>query len=175
MDALIKIFDTYSLPNIIIFVVLLASAIMGVGRFIEWAYGLLKKYFGKEHRSQLKDANLKMQLNNIEDKMNNLERALTNVQNGQYNLKQGLDCTINELKVQLNDLAESDKDSIKAYLTDKHHIHCYVEKWIDDYSLDSAERRYIHYKKAGGNSFIDRLMDELRKLPNQKPSKGPGE
>lgn len=27
------------------------------------------------------------------------------------------------------------------------------------------ERRYLYYKTAGGNSFVDNLMDEVRNLP----------
>jgi hypothetical protein len=64
---------------------------------------------------------------------------------------------------------DSDKDDIKAFITDKHHYFCYERKWIDDYSMDCIERRYSHYKDEGGNSFIATLMDELKALPKQSP------
>ena len=36
---------------------------------------------------------------------------------------------------------------------------------IDDIGLQSMERTYFYYKAAGGNTFIDTLMDEVRELP----------
>lgn len=42
---------------------------------------------------------------------------------------------------------------------------CYEVKAIDDLNLQSLERRYLYYKAAGGNSFIDGLMEEIRSLP----------
>ena len=74
------------------------------------------------------------------------------------------------LKNSINILIESDLDNIKAYLSDKHHYYC-QKKWIDNYNLDCIERRYVHYKKYGGNSFVDHLMMELRDLPTEPPEK----
>ena len=62
-------------------------------------------------------------------------------------------------------LVESDRDSIKAYITEKHHHFCYQVGWIDDFSLECLERRFKHYRDEGGNSFIGGFMDELRNLP----------
>ena len=61
---------------------------------------------------------------------------------------------------------DSDKDAIKAYITEKHHY--FTEKgWIDYQSLDVLEKRFKHYTDEGGNSFIEDLMEDIRKLPNQ--------
>jgi hypothetical protein len=64
----------------------------------------------------------------------------------------------------------SDKDDIKADLTKDHHYFCYKKKWIDDYSLDCMQKRFERYVEEGGNSFIEKLMDEVKDLPNQPPS-----
>ena len=76
--------------------------------------------------------------------------------------------TINEiqhLKENITNLTASDKDDIKAWITEKHHHFCYEIKYIDDYSLDCIEKRYAHYVDEGGNSFISKLMEEIRNLP----------
>ena len=39
------------------------------------------------------------------------------------------------------------------------------EKKIDSNSLEALEKKYEHYKAAGGNSFVDNIMDKLRTLP----------
>ena len=62
-------------------------------------------------------------------------------------------------------MVESDKDDIKAWITEKHHFYCYEKRHIDDYSLDCIEKRYAHYQDEGGNSFVEDLMKDIRKLP----------
>ena len=73
------------------------------------------------------------------------------------------------VKTQFAPFLFSEKDDIKAYITEKHHFFCYEKKWIDDHSLDCLERKNKHYKDEGGNSFIDGLMAEIRALPKQPP------
>ena len=75
--------------------------------------------------------------------------------------------TLRILTDKINLLIDSDKDSIKSFITDRYHHFCYDKKWIDDYSLDCIEKRYKHYTDEGGNTFINDLMKELRALPKQ--------
>ena len=65
-------------------------------------------------------------------------------------------------------LIKSDMDAIKSFIVKEHH-HFIEEKWIDDFSLDTIEKRYTHYKEEGGNSYITDLMKDLRDLPNTPP------
>jgi hypothetical protein len=69
---------------------------------------------------------------------------------------------------------ESLQESARSDLLDAHHKFCYEFKKIDDLSLQSIERRYLYYKTAGGDTFIDHLMEEVRELPRisyyEKPS-----
>ena len=65
----------------------------------------------------------------------------------------------------VNILVNSDKDSIKSWIVEKHHHFCYEIKAIDYYSLESIERRYEHYKQEEGNSYVATLMEELKALP----------
>ena len=62
-------------------------------------------------------------------------------------------------------LIKSDMDSIKSFIVKEHH-HFIEEQWIDDFSLDTIEKRYSHYKAEGGNSYVTDLMKDLRSLPN---------
>ena len=66
-------------------------------------------------------------------------------------------------------LIDSDKDAIKSFIVKEHH-HFVAQKWIDDFSLDTIEKRYSHYKAEGGNSYIGDLIQDLRALPNFPPS-----
>ena len=72
---------------------------------------------------------------------------------------------ISSLKSQIGTLTERTQDSTRAYLIDKHHHFCYQIGGIDDMSLQDMERRFMYYKAAGGDTFIDGLMEEVRALP----------
>ena len=42
---------------------------------------------------------------------------------------------------------------------------------IDRYALECVLDMYAHYKKLGGNSFIDEIMELLRALPVSSPTR----
>lgn len=84
-----------------------------------------------------------------------------------------LSCKQQECETKLNDiyklvqiLINSDKDDIKAWITEKHHFFCYQRGCIDDFSLDCIEKRYAHYQEENGNSFVGDMMKEIRALPH---------
>lgn len=142
-----QLLATYSIVEILVFITLLAIAVKGVVTFWDWAADRLRKIFHKETQQQIdRDT-----INQIAERQ---EKFFNDLQ---------------ELNKKINILIDSDKDDIKAFITDKHHYFCYEKNWIDDYSLDCIEKRYSHYKNEGGNSFIATLMGELQALPKQPP------
>ena len=142
---MLDLFQTYSVQQILIFIIFLAIAIKGVVSFIDWIGNRLKKFVYKTDYPDRLQSDIQKQSQEI----NQLKIAL------------------DEIISMVNMLIESDKDSIKAYITEKHHIYVYQQKSIDDYTLDCIEKRYTHYKDEGGNSFVKQLMDELRGLPRK--------
>ena len=104
-------------------------------------------------------------LNEIEE----LKTKLNELSSTQKQIDDIYDEKIQSILNSLNILVSSERDDIKAFITKEHHFFCYKQKWIDNYSLDSIEKRYRHYKDMGGNSYIDSLLEELRALPNEQP------
>lgn len=76
---------------------------------------------------------------------------------------------IEEIKQNVNLLIDSDKDDIRAWITDKYHYFIKL-KYIDDFTLDCLERRFKSYKQEGGNTYVDSMMEELRRLPRKNLS-----
>lgn len=62
-------------------------------------------------------------------------------------------------------LTDSDRDDIRSWIVHQYHYFVEQRKWIDDFTMDALEKRYAHYCKEGGNSYVSNLMSELRKLP----------
>ena len=146
--------EHYSLSEILIFTVLLALAIKSLVSFFDWAYTYLKLFFSKE----TEETNDK---ENIKKRIQHNSWVMTTLQANQDVTDQYL----KELSAKINILIDSDKDAIKSYITNRHHYFCYQVGWIDDFSLDCLEKRYLHYAKEGGNSFIEGFMNDLRSLP----------
>lgn len=144
---MIQLLSQYSINDIIIFIILLALAFKGVFSFFTWMGDFLKQAVHHAETPQKLQQIIKQQKKQIND--------------------------LKECLSQLNDsvhlLIKSDKDAIKAYITRQHHYFVYERKWIDDYSLDCLQKRFVHYEEQGGNTFVLDLMQELRDLPKQPP------
>lgn len=153
-----KLFSTYSVSEIIIFLIMLALAIKGLVTFFDWAYARLKKIFSHQQEEENKEEQIALHFQKNEEVISHLIENQTNFQ-----------ADFKKLTDKVDMLISSDMDSIKSYLTEKHHYFCYKQRWIDDYNLECCEKRYNHYIEEGGNSFIANFMCDLRELPNQPP------
>lgn len=145
---------TYTLDKIAIFVIMLAFAIKGFLDIYDYFKGRLLSWHNKKNKEEKREQDIQIQFD-IDN--TNIKKMLESQE--QINQK------IDRMQDSISDLIDSDKDDIKAWITEKHHHFCYEVKSIDDYSLDTIEKRYRHYVKEGGNSFIENLMMELRALP----------
>ena len=149
-----ELFQQYSLSDIIIFTILLVLAIKSLVSFFDWAQDRFNKGFSKKNMKNLEKQELEQRLKQGDEIMSNLQ-----------NSQKRTDQILEDVSAKIDMLIDSDRDAIKAYITQQHHYFCYERKMIDDFSLDCLERRFEHYEDQGGNSFIEGLMDELRKLP----------
>lgn len=138
---MINLLEQFSLNEIVVFVILLGTAVKGFLSFLDWLNEKGVKFFNSKYQ-----------------KPKQTEKVM-----------QELVDEIKSLKKDVGLLMESDKDDIKAFITRQHHYFCYQLKQIDDQSLDCIEKRYSHYKDQGGNSYIDTLMHDLRSLQRSLP------
>lgn len=145
MNELIQLFSQFNLGQILIIIVLLGLSAKGVVTFFDWVKTRLYKLSNK----QLKSKKANEQIKNQEETINNLKKDVEKIQKS------------------IDTLIESDKENIKAWITEKHHYYCYEKKYIDDYTLDCLEKRFTRYETEGGNSFVHNLMDDLRDLPRK--------
>lgn len=138
-----ELFSKYSVDEVVMFIIMLALAIKGLISFIDWAHDRLKQYFNKE------------------TKVNSVEEQLKQIIESQ----QALSDKVDGISAQVEILFNSDRDDIKAWITEKHHYFCYKLGYIDDFNLNCIEKRYEHYKEENGNSFVADLMADIRRLP----------
>ena len=144
---MLELLEHFTLTEIITFIVLFSLAFKGIATFCDWCWDWLKSKFDKDYQ-------MKRTTENFSESIKRLDGLITQTQE-----------EIDKINKLLNMLIESDKDSIKAWIVEKHHYYCYELKAIDYYTLESIERRYEHYKAENGNSYIASLVKELQALP----------
>lgn len=75
-----------------------------------------------------------------------------------------LEKRIGEAEIRLDALTESDMHDIKSWIVEQYHKFVLQQGWIDAFSAETIDRRYEDYKKEGGNSYIDTLIEKLHSL-----------
>lgn len=153
------LFANYSLSEIILFVIIAGIATKELIQLIDWFKNRIKNSYDKDYKEQEEHEKLENEiedLNKFYDEKKIIDDTFT-----KYDEK------FEKLSEQIAMLVESDKENIKAYITERHHYFVEDKGWIDYHSMDCLERRFAIYEKEHGNSFAKDLMNDLRSLPKQ--------
>lgn len=154
MDAINTLLNQYSFADIIILLITIGIAIKFIGDLWEWFSSRIRKRFNLQSDQQKWQDKIEA---SIADIKKDTEKFQSQIEDVRYD--------ISMLGEQQENTTERLQENTRSFIIDKHHYFCYKVKAIDDINLQSLERRYMYYKTAGGDSFIDDLMDEIRELP----------
>lgn len=155
-----SVLKDFPISEILLCIVGVLVLIKWIIEYFDWGHKRTKDKYDQEaeRKKNIEDINEKLNQNSEDIKM------LIEMQK-QQNKK------IEQQNLRIELLIDSDKDDIKAFITEKYHYFVEVKGWIDDYSLDCLERRFQHYKDENGNSFVADLMSEIKRLPKHPPQK----
>ena len=155
-----SVLKDFPISEILLCIVGVLVLIKWIIEYFDWGHKRTKDKYDQEaeRKKDIEDINEKLNQNSEDIKM------LIEMQK-QQNEK------IEQQNLRIELLIDSDKDDIKAFITEKYHYFVEVRGWIDDYSLDCLERRFQHYKDENGNSFVADLMSEIKRLPKHPPQK----
>lgn len=149
-----EILTQYSITEILVFLFVLIASIKTTLNSMEYLWERISKIFKKQQKDIEQQEDFTKHVQESEKQIKEL-----------YDLHTKTEENLNRIIDSIQLLINSDKDDIKAWVTEKHHYYCYEKKHIDDYSLDCIEKRYTHYRNEGGNSFVEDLMKDIRRLP----------
>lgn len=175
MSEINTLFTNYSVEELIIVILVslfVAKVLLELWRYF---YDKARDYFGMKNKKQTWQDDTTQSLKTIVIKIDELQaevqentERLTKVEEKVSQLEQYSQTTHEhqkELEYQMKVVQERLQENTRSFLIDAHHRFKYEVEGIDDLNLQSLERRYLFYKTAGGNSFIDDLMKEVRELP----------
>lgn len=165
MGELKELFSSYPLSELILLIVGVLTAGKALWTLAEFWLQKIDIHVGEKYKRQERWDKLSEKLDGLTQ---NLDAHIDNVSEKIDTLKKQNDQTHEhqeQLDRSLSLVQERLQESARSSLLDDHHKFCYEFKQIDDLSLQSIERRYLYYKTAGGDTFIDHLMEEIRELP----------
>ena len=175
MSELSFLFSNYSFEQLFIAIIVALIVTKLLIELWKYFYDKFRNHFGMKNKKELWENSTTETLGNISNKIDNLEK--TSKERGQRlktvekeiieNRKRDekMSRQLDELTDDMKLVHERLQENTRSFLIDAHHKFCNEIQGIDDQSLQSMERRYLYYKTAGGDSFIDTLMEEVRELP----------
>ena len=174
MNELNNLLSSYPLSELLLLIVGILAAGKAVWSLVEYWLEKINIHIGEKYKRQERWGNLDKKINELTQ---NLDNHIDNLSEKVEELKEQNKLT-HEHQEQIDQslilIQERLQENSRSYLLDAHHKFCYEFKQIDDLTLQSIERRYLYYKTAGGDTFIDHLMEEIRELPRvgyyEKPS-----
>lgn len=147
MEPIVQLLQQMSFENLFLLLALVLAATKAFGELFDWCYSRLKSYFGNKGDEVDFQKEILKRLDNIDKKTNATDEKLE--QMGQT----------------LHVVQERLQNSTRSYIIDKFHYYVYQIGSIDEAALQDLERRYLYYKEAGGDTFIETRMKALRELP----------
>ncbi len=160
---MIELINTYGVDQIIVIIVMLSLATKGTLDFIEWVLNKCRNKFNIEYNKKKREEKIDNQYEIYEkqyqaliDRYESLDKKLDSAYDVFKDRLDGIEGKVNQL-------TRSDMHDIKGWIVEKHHK-LITQGWVDDFTMDTLEKRYSDYIAEKGNSYVEGLMNEIRAL-----------
>lgn len=182
MSELNFLLSSYSTGEVIAILIVVLLLVVAIARAAGFIWEKLKDYFGIKNdearwRSDL-TTNIKEVKEDVEDiqkKVVTLERKgeergqrLAKVEEytkkDHEREKQILDHNA-KIDIMCSKVQQRLQDDARWSFKDAYNYYFLKIGKIDEHTMEALEKKYEHYKEAGGNSFVDTIMEQLRTLP----------
>ena len=157
--------SSLSVTQIILIIFMIAVATKEVINLIDFFRNKIKSSSNKEQQEKDEKKDILEQIEKIHSSVIKNEEECKKIASQLVEFKIETMDMFNHQQQTLNSLVQSDIDDIKSYIVKQYHFFM-AQGWIDDFSMDTIEKRYSHYEREGGNSYVKSLVEKLRQLPS---------
>ena len=182
MSELNFLLSSYTTGEIVAILIVSLLLVVAIARACGFIWEKIKNYFQiKNDEDQWKDnlvdkiddigtevKDLKVTINEIEHKAEERGERLKKVEEyaqADYKREQELFENNQRMNQMCKRVQARLQDDTRWSFKDAYNYYYVKEHKIDSNSLEALEKKYEHYKEAGGNSFVDNIMIKLRTLP----------
>jgi hypothetical protein len=165
---MLEILSAFSVHQIIVYTIMLALAIKGGVDFFGWVKDKYESKFNKDYKAKKGEEMLeehydKCKLQHLESvaRYEGLNKKIDD-------LTENINQKVGNIEAQIAQLVDSDRNDIKSWIVEKHH-ELMKKAWVDDFTMDTIEKRFADYLAEDGNSYVEGLVNELRALPHIPP------
>lgn len=162
---MIELLSTLTLTQVFIYIVLILVALKECLTLYDFFKKRIDKKYNDDNKENEQVEQILGELKALREEIQTQKEEYDVLKSNIYDFKKHYESKENEREATLKLLIKSDRDAIKSFIVKEYH-HFIDKQWIDDFSLDTIEKRFTHYKEEGGNSYICNLMKDLRDLPN---------
>ena len=167
---MLDLLKEYPIGQILICIIMIALATKEVVSYVKWIKERNKERFDEAYEKKQKDEILEKYEETNEIMQKRMANCYGSIEGKIDEFKIEMNTRMDAMEDQLKILTDSDMHDIKGWIVEKHHKFM-AQGWIDDFSMDTIEKRYSDYKKEGGNTYVHTLVEELRTLPHTPPKK----
>lgn len=172
----------YGAGEILAILIVALFLVVGLLRATSFIWDKIKEHFEIESSEDRWKATIGEKIDNISENIATLQRSVKDLEIKADKRGQRLEKVeqyIREDVKREQEIIENSKNMKKAF----YHIQARLQddtRWsfkdaynyyvlqtgkIDTHTLEALETKYKHYKEAGGNSFVDNIMEKIRELP----------
>lgn len=182
MSELNFLLSGYSTGEVFVLLIVCLLLAVAIARAAGFIWDKVKDYFGiKNQESQWRHdltenidgiktdvKDMKVQINELEEKADQRGKRLEKVEeytkNDHKREKEIIEHN-KKIDIMCGKVQQRLQDDARWAFKDAYNYYFIKLGKIDQHSLEALERKYEHYKEAGGNSFVDTIMEQLRSLP----------
>lgn len=165
---MLELLAAFSVKQILVFSIMLILAIKGGADIFDWVQEKYRKKFNKDHLALNRQEALEEHYEKCRQQQAEFIEKYVSLENKLFSLTEDINEKVNSIESQLALLTKSDMHDIKSWVVEKHHL-LTQQGWVDDFTMDTIEKRFEDYQKEKGNSYVEGLVNELRALPHYPP------
>ena len=166
-----SLFEQYTVQEVVIGMIMIIVATKSSFDFFDWVKLKYKERFDKDYQQKVAESLSKEHYESCQKRFQESIEAYDRMDKKIDTLTEQINTRLTLIETSMKRLTDSDMHDIKSWIVEKHHK-LIEQQWVDDFTMDTIERRYADYKAEGGNSYIKSLMEEIRALPHSNGREG---
>lgn len=163
---MLELLSTLTLTQIIIYSFLILVSIKEILTLRDFFKNRVDKKYDNENSNRKQTEEIFEEIKTLKEEIQNQKKDYVLLTSNLEDFKSYWKSKDEEQQKILKLLVESDREAIRSDIVKEYHYFMKRE-WIDDFSLDTLEKRFAFYQEEGGNSYICNIMEDLRELPNE--------